>query len=100
MCQKRTGSAFGLQAKFPKERVEVEGDATQFTREGEGQVTLNFCPRCGSTVYWILSGMPDMVVVAVGAFANPEFPPPVFSVYEDRIHPWVALPDSVTTHWD
>jgi hypothetical protein len=24
----------------------------------------------------------------VGAFADPGFPPPRFSVYEERLHPW------------
>jgi hypothetical protein len=28
------------------------------------------------------------VSVAVGAFADPGFPPPLVSVYEERQHPW------------
>ena len=31
----------------------------------------------------------------VGAFAEPGFPAPAFSVYEERMHPWVVMPDSV-----
>ena len=99
-CQKRTGSAFGLQARFPREKVNVEGESKKFVRHGEGEVTLHFCPSCGSTVFWELDGMPESVVVAVGSFADPHFPAPVFSVYEARQHDWVQLPDSVTTHWD
>ncbi|MEM9069158.1 MAG: GFA family protein [Myxococcota bacterium] len=100
-CQKRTGSAFGVQVKIPNERVRIEGTFKVFERRGEGVVTLHFCPECGSTVYWRLDGMPDVVVIAAGAFAGSTVPPPpVFSVYEDRMHPWVHLPDSVETHWD
>lgn len=99
-CQRRTGSAFGLQAKFPKERVTVEGNATKFVRSGEGEVVFNFCPQCASTVFWELSGLPGMVVVAVGMFAKPDFPAPTFSVYEARMHSWVELPESISTHWD
>ena len=99
-CQKRTGSAFGLQAKFPEDRITINGQSQQYERRGEGLVTFSFCPKCGSTVYWRLDGLPGMVVIAVGTFANPNFPAPVFSVYEERIHSWVALPDSVVTHWD
>ena len=99
-CQRRTGSVFGVQARFPKERVSIEGRSTAFVRWGEGEVTLYFCPTCGSTVYWRLDGLPDSVIIAVGAFANADFPAPTFSVYEARQHPWVQLPDSVTTHWD
>jgi hypothetical protein len=34
----------------------------------------------------------DEVFVAVGAFADPAFPPPRISVYDCRRHPWVQLP--------
>jgi hypothetical protein len=36
-----------------------------------------------------------LVVVSVGAFADPSFPPPTESGYDSRRHPWVGLPDSV-----
>lgn len=89
-CQKRTGSAFATQARFAREQVTVEGRATQWTRLGDsGQgATFHFCPTCGSTVYWEPGGAPDFVAVAVGAFADPSFPPPRVSVYEERRHPW------------
>jgi hypothetical protein len=32
---------------------------------------------------------PERVAVAVGAFADPLFPPPGVSVYENRKHRWV-----------
>jgi hypothetical protein len=89
-CQKRTGSVFGTQARFAREFVTIEGRATQWTRAGDsGQsATFNFCPVCASTVYWEAAGVPGFVTVAVGAFADPRFPPPCFSVYEERQHPW------------
>jgi hypothetical protein len=100
-CQKRTGSVFATQARFPRERVTIEGRATQWTRLGDsGQgATFNFCPVCGSTVYWEPSGMPDFLSVAVGAFADPSFPPPHVSVYEERQHPWaLAVRELPLTH--
>lgn len=91
-CQKRTGSVFATQARFPRERVTVEGKTTQWSRVGDsgGSATFHFCPVCGSTVCWAPDGPPasDFVVVAVGAFADPTFPPPYVSVYEERQHPW------------
>jgi hypothetical protein len=100
-CQQRTGSVFGVQARFPRERVAIEGQASRFTRVGDsgGQVTFRFCARCGSTVYWEPDGLPDFVVVAVGAFADPAFPPPTVSVYEARRHGW-ALPGLDLEHMD
>jgi hypothetical protein len=32
-----------------------------------------------------------MIAVAVGAFADPAFPPPSMVVYEEQRHPWVKL---------
>ena len=33
--------------------------------------------------------MPDILAVAIGAFADPGFPAPGVSVYERRQHAWV-----------
>lgn len=89
-CQKRTGSVFATQARFPREAVTIEGRATQWTRRGDsgGSATFNSCPVCASTVYWELGDAPDFLAVAVGMFADPGFPPPHVSVYEERRHPW------------
>lgn len=93
-CQKRTGSVFATQARFPRDAVKTEGRATQWSRRGDsgGAATFSFCPVCGSTVYWEPEAMPDFVSVAVGAFAAPDFPPPHVSVYEERRHPWALDP--------
>jgi hypothetical protein len=69
-------------------------DATEYVRisdEGEERSHF-FCPRCGATGYW--SG-PEGIGVPVGAFADPNFPAPRVSVWEDRMHPWVGLPDGI-----
>jgi hypothetical protein len=50
---------------------------------------------CGSTVYYTLEGIDGAVVIPVGAFADPTFPAPTFSVYEDRMHSWVSLPPGI-----
>lgn len=101
-CQRRTGSAFGVQARLDPAGVTVTGEATTFTRTGDegAQICFRFCPACGATVYWTIDAMPDAVIVAAGALAGAKLPAPVFSVYEDRMLPWVVLPDSVETHWD
>ena len=89
-CQKRTGNVFATQARFARECVRIEGRATQWARAGDSGegATFSFCPVCVSTVYWEPTGAPDIVYVAVGAFADPSFPPPRVSVYEERRHPW------------
>ena len=90
-CQKRTGSVFGTQARFPREQVTIVGQSTKYARLGDSEkpITFHFCPDCGSTVYWEIDNAPGLIAVAVGTFADPTFPPPRHSVYEDRQHAWV-----------
>ena len=101
-CQKRSGSAFAIQARWPREQVEISGEAREWTQMGEtGQsATFRFCPTCGSTVWYTNEAMPGTVAVAVGAFADPTFPPPTVSVWEVRRHTWVHLGEEIAEHWD
>lgn len=96
-CQRRTGSVFGAQARFPRDAVAIRGASKQYVRTGDsgGRATFHFCPECGATVYYLIAGREDTVAVPVGAFADPAFPAPTFSVYEARMHRWVRLPDGV-----
>lgn len=57
-CQRRTGSVFGQQARFPRENVKVTGTSTKYMRVGDegGAATFHFCPTCGATVYYTGSG--------------------------------------------
>ena len=97
-CQRRTGSVFGTQARFARENVTIEGRASEFARtgdSGESVARFRFCPDCGATVYYTIDKDPERIAIPVGAFADPTFPPPAFSVYEDRRHAWVTIPGDV-----
>jgi hypothetical protein len=98
-CQRRTGSAFGMQAGYKKEQVHVSGRFNDYSRisdeADEKEHVFHFCPDCGSSVFYTEPTEPDLAVVSVGAFADPSFPPPTKSGYDSRRHPWVGLPDSV-----
>jgi hypothetical protein len=98
-CQRRTGSAFGMQAGFNADQVRVAGHHTDYARtsdEADRKVhVFHFCPDCGSTVFSTEPDEPDIVVVMVGAFADPEFPLPTESGYGSRRHSWVVLPSGV-----
>jgi hypothetical protein len=100
-CQRRTGSVFGAQARFPRERVRVTGDTTPFIRTADSgnRITFHFCPSCGSTVYYEPEAEAELIAVPVGAFADPTFPSPSVSVYESRRHHWVDVPPAID-HYD
>jgi hypothetical protein len=54
-----------------------------------------FCPECGSTAFYRLDAIADVVAVPVGAFADPDFPQPRLSVYGVRKHSRIQLPDYI-----
>ncbi|MCC2963510.1 GFA family protein [Massilia sp. IC2-278] len=93
-CQRRTGSPFAQQARFPRENVSVAGRSTRYVRVGdEGtRAVFHFCPICGTTVYYEPEALPGFVMIPVGAFAEPDFPVPTVSVYEERMHSWIVPP--------
>jgi hypothetical protein len=99
-CQKRTGSAFAVQARFAAERVVIEGVSGEYERAGDqgGGARFNFCPECGATVYYRLDAEPGLVAIPLGAFADPGFPQPTISSYRVRQHPWVQLADSIVQY--
>ncbi len=99
-CQRRTGSVFAALAGFLTP-YKVTGIATEFVRTGDqgAKFRFRFCPVCGSTVFHTEEGNESKwVAVAVGAFADPSFPPPQDSVYDCRRHPWVRLPQGVVVY--
>ena len=105
-CQRRTGSAFGMQAGYDAGQVTVTGRSVQYARtsdEADRKVhVFHFCPECGSTVFYTEPDEPDLVVVMTGAFADPSFPAPTESGYTAGGHPWVELPAGIQRDdaWD
>ncbi|TFW15489.1 GFA family protein [Massilia arenosa] len=93
-CQRRSGSVFAAQARFPRARVTLAGTSTTFVRTGDsgGRATFHFCPQCGDTVWYLPDALPEAIAIPIGAFADPTFPPPTVSVYEERMHSWVVPP--------
>jgi hypothetical protein len=92
-CQRRTGAVISNQARFRRDQVTLAGRATTWVRTAESgnALTFHFCPTCGSTVYWEGEGFPGYVAVAIGNFADPNFPAPSIAVWEESRHPWVSL---------
>jgi hypothetical protein len=60
----------------------------RYARQGNSGrvVTFHFCPECGSSVFWEAGQRPDLIAVAVGMFADPDFEGPAYrSGKEDNI---------------
>ncbi len=88
-----------MQAGYRADQVQVTGRFSDYSRISDEadrkEHVFHFCPECGSQVFYTEPSEPDVLVVSVGSFADPTFPPPTRSGYDSRRHPWVQLPDSV-----
>jgi hypothetical protein len=84
-------------AYFKQDQVRVEGRSTQYIRVGAsgGKLRFHFCPTCGSTMFFEADVRPGVVGVPVGAFADPQFPKPSFSVWEENMHHWLVMPGEI-----
>jgi hypothetical protein len=94
-CQRRTGSTYGVAGFFSRSKISISGVFSDYSRPSDSgyAVMHHFCPGCGSTVFWEPTRKPDVIAVAVGAFADPAFPAPTKSVYREHQHPWVTAPE-------
>jgi hypothetical protein len=92
-CQRRTGSPLAAGAYFNRQAVHMSGSPAAYVRPTDAghQFTSHFCRTCGTSLYWNSDKNPDLIGVAVGAFADPSFPVPGRSVWEQSRHPWVDV---------
>jgi len=102
-CQKRSGSAFAVQARWPADRVAIEGHSKTWigTADSGNQATFHFCPDCGSDVHYTIDGkFEGLVAIPLGAFDDPYFASPAYSVWEKRKHNWVDIAGDGIEHLD
>ena len=98
LCQRRTGSPVHIGAWFLIEDVTIEGETKQFTRttgDRGTEATFNFCPVCGTSVWWggrTAGFLAGRIGIAGGCFADSNFPPPTHAFYDKRRHPWITPP--------
>jgi len=97
-CKKRSGSAFAVQARWPSAQVKIDGVSKTFVKVADSgnRATFHFCPDCGSDVYYEIDGkfddkFNDLIAVPLGAFDDPFFLIPAFSVWENRKHDWIEI---------
>jgi hypothetical protein len=97
-CKRRTGSAFGWNATFSADQVEIVGTYRSFARGSDDGfwVRHHFCENCGVSAFYEIERRPGMISIPAGLFADPDFPPPRVEVYEKRRCPW--LPDPGLPH--
>ena len=100
-CKKRSGSAFAVQGRWPSAQVAIEGTWKSWSllADSGNRATFHFCPDCGSDVYYEIDGkFEGLVAIPLGAFDDPYFVRPHFSVWEERKHDWVEISGEGVEH--
>jgi hypothetical protein len=92
-CQRRTGAVVHSGCAYQKSQVRIEGDNNIYERDADSgfKIRFHFCPNCGSNVFWEGDKDTKIYGITVGSFADPNFPPPTFSVWEEMMHPWLGV---------
>lgn len=71
-CQRRTGSAFGVNVYVRREDFELTRGALKTYEHRSDETnrwfTMEFCPNCATTVTWTLEVQPEWRGVAAGSF--------------------------------
>ena len=100
-CKARSGSAVAAQARFPADRVRTEGEAKMWQQAGDsGNVAdFFFCGECGSTL-WFRNGPQREYAVPLGNFEPGHGFELQYSVYEERMEPWVSIVGETIERYD
>ena len=93
-CKKRSGSAFAVQARWPVEQIQSAGTSKTWVQlaDSGNRITHHFCPECGLGLYYMIENKFDgLIAIPLGAFDDPYFVSPRFSVWENRKNDWVEI---------
>ena len=98
-CQRRTGSAFGLNVYFRKEDFELRrGSLKNYEHRSDETnrwLNMEFCPACGSTVTWTLEVQPEWRGVAGGSFDDTSWLTIERHAWTRSRQHWLPLPTDV-----
>jgi hypothetical protein len=100
-CRKRTGAVYGTGAYFNVSQVNaINGDSTVFRRGSDSgrYIEGNFCPTCGTTLYWKAELWPELLAVAVGCFDDYAIRKADIAVYTEHIQDWATFDADIPAH--
>lgn len=97
-CQKRSNGPLTLGLWFRRDRIlGTTGESQVFRRSTDkgNEAERHFCPRCGSTVFWFISLLPNRVGVNWGGTQQPTEIRPSQLVWSRSFPRWLELKESV-----
>jgi len=74
-CQRRTGSAYGVEVVYLNQNVNIIGDSLRAHRhisdESDRWIDMHFCDKCGTNLGLTLEIKPEIRSLPAGAFDDP-----------------------------
>ena len=101
-CQRRTGSAFGVNVYFSKEDFELtRGELKLYQHRSDETnrwLKMEFCPSCATTVTWTLEVQPDLRGVAAGSLDDTSWLRIERHGWTRSKQYWVTIPSGVEVY--
>lgn len=92
-CQHFSGTGHFSVMAVPKAAVTLTGTPTFYETRGDSGNALRrgFCSTCGSPVYGLTSGQPDLAILPAGSLDDPSVFEPSVVVFNECAPPWDYL---------
>jgi len=105
-CQRRTGSAFGVEVVFEATQININEELVSRYRHISDEtgrwIDQHYCSKCGSNIGLTLEVVPDIRSIAAGTFDDASW------LQADKYHrshvfthsaqDWTDIPDDVERH--
>ncbi len=97
VCQYIGAGSATVNAVFPVEALEVEGETTaiQGVADSGSGMTRRFCPTCGTHLFSQASTRLHQVVIRVGALDEPERFAPQATIWTSAAPPWACFDEAL-----
>lgn len=98
-CQRQAGSAFSTISGVPKADLKFTAGSPKLYSDSDtdsgGTVERYFCGTCGSPIYSVTPGQPEMAFLKSGTLDDTSDFAPQFHVWCDTKQNWVELAEGV-----
>lgn len=96
-CRSSSGTGHCSHLALPRQSVTTSGETKTYEAPADSGNVVGrvFCPTCGSPVYSLNSGMPDLMFIRASSLDDPEVFQPQMVVYAARAPSWDHMDPSL-----
>ena len=97
VCQAIGAGTATVNAIFRREDVTIAGEPADFASTADSGTAMHrrFCPSCGIHLFSESETRPNLVIIRVGTFDDPEDAAPQSTIWTASAPSWAHLPDDL-----